>query len=404
MARVDRHGKRAGTTIVARSRAGPPAFASAAAITRRDLVPRLVPRTGICNLPVPVQTTSVNIPARVFAKAALTILITLLLIGFFRQIAAAVVMLALALVVAAVLDPLVGWLTRHRVKRGLASLVAILALLIVLGGLLAMVLPTLITEGISFAQNLPSLLPRLQRALARYPAVFNAIAREVNEVQRDPAAFFTGFLRIGVNILSAIVSGILILTLALYFLIDKQRVIDAVLRHSPPAYRERVNRTMMECGTVVRAYFAGQMIISALFSIFTIIVLLVLGVPYPLIIAAFAFFLDAIPNIGATLATLVTALVALIAESATDAIIIIVAFQVYQLVENNFLSPRILGGRLNIPPVLTLTAIIMGGQILGIIGIILAIPLAGMLPVLDRIWFTKEEPRPGAEAMPKAAD
>jgi len=349
--------------------------------------------------------TSVDIPGRVFVKAVLAILITLLLVGFFRQIATVIVMLALALIIAAVLDPLVGWLSRHHVSRGIASLLSLLLLLLVVGGLLAAVLPTLITEGVNFAQDLPNLLPRLERALSPYPAVYNAIARALARVQQDPARFFSGFLRVGVNVISGLLTAFFVLTLALYFLIDKQRILNTVLRLTPAAYRDRLHRTMAECGDVVRAYFAGQAIVSSLFAVFTLIVLIVLGVPYAVIIAAFAFFLDAIPNIGATLATVVTALVALLTNTLTDALIIVALFQGYQLLENNFISPRILGGRLNISPVLTLTAIIIGGQLLGIIGVILAIPLAGMLPVIDRIWITEgQAPTPGAEPLPKAAD
>jgi len=343
-----------------------------------------------------MPATSVDISGRVFAKAVAAILITMLLIGFFRQVATVVVMLAVASIIAAVLEPLVAWLTRHRLSRGLASFAALLILLVVLGGLLALILPPLITQAVEFADNLPNLLPRLQRTLAPYPAVYNAIAREVEAVRQDPADFFAGFLRASFSVLSAIVSAFLVLTLALYLLVDKQRVIGSILRHTPESYRERVRRTIIECGAVVRAYFMGQVIVSTIFSVFTVIVLIVLGVPYPLIVAAFAFLLDAIPNIGATLATVLTVLVALIAKSVTDALIIAGLFLVYQLVENNYISPRILGGKLNIPPVLTLTAIIIGGQVLGVIGVIIAIPIAGMLPVLDRIWFTPSESSEGS--------
>jgi len=334
-----------------------------------------------------MPTTTVDVPGRVFAKAVATILITLLLIGFFRQIATVVVMLALASIIAAVLEPVVGWLTRHRLSRGLASLAALFLLLLILGGLLAIVLPPIITQAVELVNNLPNQLPKLQRALARYPSAYNAIAREIQSVRQDPGDFFAGFLRAGFNVLSAIVSGLLVLTLALYLLIDKRRVIDSILQHTPSTYRDRVDRTITECGAVARAYFTGQVIVSALFSCFALIVLIVLGVPYALVVAAFSFVLDAIPNIGATLATVLTVLVALIAESATDALIIAVLFLSYQLVENNYISPRIIGGKLNISPVLTLTAIIIGGQVLGVVGVILAIPIAGMLPVIDRIWF-----------------
>src|SRR5690606_31252261 len=100
-----------------------------------------------------------------------------------------------------------------------------------------------------------------------------------------------------------------------------------------------------------------------------------------------AFALDAIPNIGATLAVIIPALVAFASGGIVDALIVVGVVMVYQQIENNLISPRLLGKRLEIRPVLTLVAILVGGAVLGVIGVIIAIPLAGTLPVLDRIWW-----------------
>ena len=109
------------------------------------------------------------------------------------------------------------------------------------------------------------------------------------------------------------------------------------------------------------------------------------------VFAALAFFLDAIPNIGATLANVIPATVALATRGLTTALIVVAAVLVYQQLENNIIQPRVLSKRLNVPPVLTLIAILVGGKLLGVLGVILAIPLAGTLPVLERIWITQEE-------------
>lgn len=348
------------------------------------------------------QNTRVDVPARVFVKVVVTILLTLFLIGFFEQITRVVVMLALALIITAVLDPAVGWLQRHHIPRGLASALALLCMVILVLALLVLVVPPVITQGIALAQDLPNILERLRRALVDYPSIYAAIERHTTALQRDPSRFFTGFFRFGVSVLAAIVTGILILTLALYCLVDKTRLLNAVLRHTPVHYRSRVSQTIRECASVIRAYFAGQAIVSTLCAIYVFIVLTILGVPFAIVLTAFAFVLDGIPNIGSTVSTVITGITALATTSPTAAIVVVIAYQAYNLVENNFISPRILGNRLNIPAVLTLTAILIGGQVLGVIGVVLAIPLAGMLPVFDRIWFPASQPVP--EVLPQAAD
>src|SRR5690606_1617199 len=207
----------------------------------------------------------------------------------------------------------------------------------------------------------------------------------------NPAELLSGALEFGFGVASVIFAGVLLLTLALYFLIDGDRVRTAVLRLTPREYRARVEASMDGTAEVIRAYFIGQTIVSSIFAVFTFLLLTVLDVPYAAVFAALAFFLDAIPNIGATLANVIPATVALATRGLTIALVVVGAVLVYQQIENNIIQPRVLSGRLKVPPVLTLIAILVGGKLLGVLGVILAIPVAGMLPVLERIWITQGE-------------
>src|SRR5690606_3617005 len=206
----------------------------------------------------------------------------------------------------------------------------------------------------------------------------------------NPAELLSGALEFGFGVASVIFAGVLLLTLALYFLIDGDRVRAAVLRLTPREYRARVEATLNGTAEVIRAYFIGQTIVSSIFAVFTFLLLTVLDVPYAAVFAALAFFLDAIPNIGATLANVIPATVALATRGVTIALVVVAAGLVYQQIENNVIQRRVLSGRLKVPSVLTLVAILAGGRLLGVLGVILAVPLAGMLPVLERIWITPE--------------
>ncbi len=334
----------------------------------------------------PPIRTRLEVPGRVFVHAVIATLITFGLLRFFTQVLSVVILIALALILAAVLVPLVTWLERHRVGRGLASILAILTVVFLVLALLGLVVPPLVIQGIEFANNLPDLIDRWRTALETYPDIFHGLEVVANRLREDPGAIFTGFLRFGVGAATMIFGAVLLLTLTLYFLIDKERIRAAVLRQVPAAYRERADLTIGEVSRLVRAYFTGQAIISSIFAIFTFILLTALGVPYAAILAALGFFLDAIPNIGSLIATILPTLVGL-TKSLTTAIIVAAALIVYNQIENNLISPRILGGRLKVPPVLTMIAIILGGELFGILGIIVAIPLAGAIPVIERIWF-----------------
>ncbi|HEX6939304.1 MAG TPA: AI-2E family transporter [Longimicrobiales bacterium] len=335
--------------------------------------------------------TRIDVPWSVFAKAIVALLVAQGLFRFFQQITAVFVILTLALFLTAVLDPLAARLRRLGLGRGLAALAAVAAAVLVLLALLALVIPPLVLEGVEFVDDLPNQLERLRRLSTAYPEVFDALQRIARRIRQDPRGFFTGFLRAGAGAVSTIFSGVLVLTLALYFLIDQWRIRAALLGHLPARHRERVDRTITDVARVIRSYFTGQAIVSSIFAVVTFVVLTILGVPYATVLAAVAFVVDAIPNIGATLATVVPALIALASEGWVDALIVVGVFMVYQQIENNVISPRVLGGKLEIPPVLTLVAILVGGAVLGVIGVIIAIPLAGVLPVLDRIWFRGDD-------------
>lgn len=337
----------------------------------------------------PVIRARLEVPGRVFVQAVVAILITYAFVRFFTQVLDVVVLVGLALILAAILAPFVGWLERHRLSRGLASLIGIAVVVLVVLALLGLVIPPLIIQGIEFANTLPGLIDRWRHDLARYPELLQALEGIASKIQQDPAAIFSGFLRFGLNAATTLFGLILWLTLTLYFLTDRDRIRAAVLRQVPERYRERADLTLSETARLVRAYFVGQVIVSSIFAAFTFILLTVLGIPYAAILSALGFFLDAIPNIGSLIATVLPALLGL-TQSVTKAIIVAAAVIIYNQIENNLISPRILGNRLQVPPVLTMIAILVGGALFGILGIIIAIPLAGVVPVLERIWLRGE--------------
>src|SRR5690606_34477127 len=262
----------------------------------------------------PVAQTRIDVPWSVFVKGIVALLVMQGLLLFFQQVTVVVIVLALALFLTAALSPLAAWIERKGLGRGLASLLAVGAAVLVILALLALVIPPLVIEVIEFVDNLPFHLARLQRLATSYPELFQALERIAQRVRENPRAFFTGFLRVGADAAGAIFSGVIILTLALYFLMDQEQIRKVLLDHLPERHRDRVDLTITEVARVIRGYFVGQAIVSSIFAILTFLLLTILGVPYATVLAGLAFALDAIPNIGATLAVIVPALVAFASE------------------------------------------------------------------------------------------
>ena len=128
---------------------------------------------------------------------------------------------------------------------------------------------------------------------------------------------------------------------------------------------------------VVGGYIRGQMVTSACIFVYTLVVLLIVDVPNPVAFAALAAFVDIIPLIGATIAVVFPTLSAF-QESPGQAIIVLALLMLYQQFEDRILTPRVYGQTLNLPPLVVLVAVLMGGQLLGIVGALLAIPAAAV--------------------------
>lgn len=147
-----------------------------------------------------------------------------------------------------------------------------------------------------------------------------------------------------------------------------------------------MDRTIPEVSRVVSGYVTGQLITSTLMGIFAFAVLTAVGVPQPLFLALLAALGDAVPIVGITLVTIPTVLLAF-TVSPTAAIIVLVAYLVYQQIENYIVIPRIYKTTLDISSFAVLISVLIGSALLGIVGALLALPVAAAVPVIEDIWL-----------------
>jgi predicted PurR-regulated permease PerM len=136
---------------------------------------------------------------------------------------------------------------------------------------------------------------------------------------------------------------------------------------------------------VISGYVIGQVITSALFGLFVYVTLWLVGVPDLMLLAVLAALLDAIPIVGVPLATIPAVLLAA-TVSWQAAIVVVVAYTLYQQFENYVLVPRIYGNTLQVTSLSILVGVLVGAQLLGVLGVVLALPITAAIPVLERVW------------------
>lgn len=312
--------------------------------------------------------------------------------------------LVLALVLAGTLGPAVAWLERHRLPRLLALGLVLVGLLAAAGGLVALVVPAFAGQVGDLAVAAPSLQARLADYAAGVPALAGQAATlRAADPGRLLAALGTASVGLAGAAAQSVLLGLTVLVLAFYLIADHERVQGFAFALLPRRYHLRTARVLLEMGTVVGGYVRGQALTSLLIGTFTTLVLAVLGVPNALALGVFAAFADLIPLVGALLAVLPPVLAAL-ARGPVIALVVLVALVLYHQVESHWLIPRIYGQVLRLSPLAVLVALLVGGELLGVVGALLALPLAAGLRVLVeqlRIDLPGEQP---GEAAQRATD
>lgn len=177
--------------------------------------------------------------------------------------------------------------------------------------------------------------------------------------------------------------SLIVIVLTVYFLVDMPRIRATLYRLLPATRRPRAILIGDEVFAKVGAYVLGNVLISVITGVATFIWLIVFDVPYPLLLAIFVAVLDLVPIVGSTIAGVVIAAVAL-TVSFPVCIATIAFFIVFRLLEDYLLVPRIIGRAVKVPGLITVVAVLIGGALLGIVGALVAIPIAAALQLLTQ--------------------
>ncbi|MGE5596664.1 MAG: AI-2E family transporter, partial [Hyphomicrobiales bacterium] len=295
-----------------------------------------------------------------------------------------------ALIFTAALLPYVEWLVRRGLPR-VASVLTVLAVIVLaLAGLFALVVPAMVDEFHDLREN----LPQDARDFEDYMENFGFDTENWDLPERAErirwGELISGDVAVdyGQRVVFGLLSALTVVVLTAYFLIDAPKMAGYIYRYVPPGREPDVDAIMQALGRVVGGYIRGQVITSAVITVFTLVVLLATGVPNAIAFAVLAGFADVIPLVGAFIAVIPPAIAAF-QESPTQALIVLGALVLYQQFEDRFLVPRVYGSTLNLPPIAVLIAVLAGAEVLGVAGILLALPATAAGRVLLDYWLDR---------------
>jgi predicted PurR-regulated permease PerM len=325
-------------------------------------------------------------PFLIGMAAAAGVAVTYGLIQLLVSVRSVLILIGLALFLAVGMEPAVSWLAGRRFPRWLAVTSVFLLGFAAIGGFLAATIPVLADQTSQLVQQVPGYLEQAQdhnSLLGQLNDRFQLQQRLEQTLNGQEAGLVTGLLGAGQAVFSALTSFLLLVVLTIYFLADLPRIRAAGYRLVPASRRPRAILLGDEIFTKVGSYVLGNLLISVIAGVLTYGWLLIFGVPYALLLSITVAILDLIPVIGSVVAGILVSLTAL-TVSLPVFLATIGFFVAYRLLEDYLLIPKIIGGVVKVPPLITVVAVIVGGALLGVVGAVIAIPAAAAMLLLAR--------------------
>ena len=300
--------------------------------------------------------------------------------------------IAIAAFIAVAMSGPVNVLSRV-MKRGLAIAVCYLVLLLIPVAIGALLIPELVTQAEELAQDVPGYAQDVTEFVQDnetlndlnekydFTSEIESAASELPSRIGDAAGILGD---IGVGVVNSIFAGVTIFILSIFMVGGGPRWVDAFVRAQPIERRDRVDRALRHMANEIGNYVGGVLLQATIAATLAFVVLTILDAPFAGALALIIFFFDLIPVVGATIAAVIVAIVMLFVNFPVGLIIWVIWAIAYQQFENYVIQPRIQGRAVKVEPFVILVSVLFGATLFGVIGAILAIPVAASLQIAYR--------------------
>ena len=353
--------------------------------------------------PVPWRTIWATIGSVVLTLAAITVV---------RSVSKVLVWLVIAGFFAIVLSPPVDFLEHKvRVRRSVATILVMLTVLGALGGLLYTFITPIVDQSQQFADNFPRYVEDAKAGKGPLGGLVKRydLDRRIEEHRDDFQKALNNLGRNSLDIVkgvgNAVAAALTIFVLTVLMLLSGPKMMRTGLGALSPPAADRVRHVAADCAKAVTGYVAGNLLISVIAGVATFAFLWAADVPFRTVLALWVAFADLIPLVGATLGAVPAVLVAFL-NSTSRGIATVVFFVAYQQFENHVLQVTIMSKTVDLNPLVVLVAVLIGVELTGLLGALLAIPVAGIIQVLGRDIYDerrgrlKDEPTVGQDQVP----
>jgi predicted PurR-regulated permease PerM len=319
-----------------------------------------------------------------------------------------VLLLFIAVFFALAIASPVNWLDERGVPRWIAILLVYLAIAAGIFGIGLLIVPPLVEGVDDLSADLPGYVEDLRQneTFREYDDRYDITEKLTEQAEQLPSQLgdAAGTLRdVTVGVFSRFVQLFSILVITFFLLMDGRRITAWIYAQLPEKRRERLKGVADDASDAISGYVFGNVVISVLAGIVTYITLTILDVPFAVPLAILFAFFDLVPLVGATIGGILVGIVVAFVDFPTGLIAWAVVLIVYQQIENNIIQPLIYKRTVEVHPLVVLIAILIGGTLLGVLGALVAIPIAATIQsILRDVWRYRRDDR-AAAATPAAA-
>ncbi|MGW9627243.1 AI-2E family transporter [Microbacterium sp. NPDC055521] len=309
---------------------------------------------------------------------------------------------AIALFAALGLNPAVRLLERRGLSRGVSVAIVIVALVIAVGLVLVMIVPVVVEQIASFVKSVPDVIDDFMHT-DLYLLLEKQFGDQIGSLLADGQNLLTdgktltalggGALKVGTSIAEGVSAFVIVFVLTLYFVVGLPGIIRSMLRLAPARKRHQARSIIDQITESVGGYVQGMVILAFANSMVALVLYLLLGLPFPPLMAVVAFLVTLIPLIGPLLFLAIGTVVALLADP-VHALIFGVVYLIYIQIEAYVLTPKVMNRTLEVPGLLVVLGALVGGTLLGLLGALVAVPAtASILIILNQIFIPRQDER-----------
>lgn len=330
---------------------------------------------------------------------ALGVLVALLIGSVIGQLSTVLVYIGLALFLALGLDPIVSFIER-KLPRGAAVSIVVAVVILAFAGIILAIVPVLVQQITHLVQTLPTTIEDFTKS-SWYKDVTNQYGDSIQQgldgvlnFFKDPGNLATiggGLIAVGAGIAGGLTGVTIVLILTLYFMASLRSIKRIAARFVPEYRREGFSELVDDVSGAVGRYVIGQASLALINGILSLIFLTIIGAPQPALLALIAFLGSLIPLVGTLIGAIVNSLICLLASPLT-ALVAFIYYLVYMQVEAYVLSPRIMNKAVAVPGAIVVIAAVGGGTIGGILGALVAIPVAASaIIIIQKVVFPAQD-------------